>query len=92
MEQDVKDWNYEDFVVKMYCCEDMEVSMASLCYTIFYCWQVQKNCKNQLCYFTLKLTESLCTCIMSPVEASHKFHVEICCMKTKEDHFEMVIH
>ena len=57
---------------KMYFCKDMVVLMV-------YCASLssiaQKNCKTQLCYFTLKLTKSSCTCIMSPVEASHKFGI-----------------
>ena len=60
-----------DSNVKRCCCEDS----TCMCYTIL---QVQKSCNKKVSFFTLKVAETVYTCIMSFAKASQRnFSVEI---------------
>ena len=49
--------------------------------------ELQKNYKNEVCYFTLKLTENCCIYLYNKFQVVSKFTG----MKTEETHLEMAI-
>ena len=85
----MKGQSYKDFKVKMFRCKDIANFNSLVVLHHLELLMSTENLQNKQHYFTHELTETACTYIMSPAEASQ----QVSCQhsKTKETNFKMAI-